>query len=205
MLEFCATIKNCYPIVCPEFKSLAKLWNTLVIFSNTEYNLILNDDILCNNDNTLNMISKAINQTKYQFFTINGGFSHFVITKTMLHNLGYFDERLIAFGEEDGDIVHRYILKYGDVIAKLMISDFGNICAYNKSSTQIETHVDNKPRFNREFVMQKYVYDSNGVTGMSPTPQRQVLADNVQYPYEMFVRYNKHNIKAFDKIINKYD
>ncbi len=44
MLNLAKSYKNIYPIFCPEFKSLSKLWNTLVIFSKTDYNLILCDD-----------------------------------------------------------------------------------------------------------------------------------------------------------------
>ena len=44
MLNLAKLYKNIYPIFCPEFKSLSKLWNTLIIFSKTEYNLILCDD-----------------------------------------------------------------------------------------------------------------------------------------------------------------
>ena len=205
MLSFCASVNRCYPIVCPEFKSLSKLWNTGVIFSNTEYNLVLNDDTNIENPESFEIISKAIIENCKELFTINGMFSHFVITKTLLHKLNYFDERLIAFGEEDGDLVHRYILNYNQNVPSLFIEKFNNTHAYDFSSKNLETHIDNKPRFNREFANLMYKEDPTGVCGMNPTPIKKVIDDIRQYPYEMFVNKNKHNIKTFKQIDNSYD
>jgi hypothetical protein len=201
MLKLSLEYKNVFPIVCPEFKSLCKLWNTLVIFSKTEYNFILCDDVISQNPSVLKEIDEYITRSKSEFFTINNQFSHFVLTKTMLHNLGYFDERLSGFGEEDGDIIHRYIEVYGTRMPDIRIDGLYNKGSYELRNEKIETHIDNKPRFNREFIMKKYVHDPNGIYGMSPIPVRKVIEDYQQYPHEMFVINNKHNIAKFDKII----
>lgn len=192
---------NIYPIICPEFKSLAKLWNTITIFSKTNYNLILTDDLFVGNISLLKMLSDHISSTKSEFFTINNQFSHFVVTKTILHELGYFDERFIAFGEEDGDIVHRHIERFGERMPDLHIPNFYNMARYDLSSSKVETHIDNKPRFNREFANIKYKQDPNGIYGMSPTPIAKAIDDYQQYPYEEFVNKNKHNIKHFQNVI----
>jgi hypothetical protein len=204
IISFCSQIPNCYPIVCPEFKSLAKLWNTLVIFSSTQYNVILNDDIEIVNAQSLDIISKAINQTDHELFTINGSFSHFLITKNILHSLNYFDERLIAFGEEDGDMVYRYIDKYNKPIPVLPVPGIININAHDKSSSNLEVHIDNKPRFNREYIYCKYIPDAEGIRGMSPHPVKQVIDDMNQYPYEKFNLLNRHNIKTYNSITHEY-
>ena len=107
MLELSKKYKNIYPIVCPEFKSLSKLWNTLVIFSKTKYNFIVCDDTSFDNSDTISILKNYIETNKEEFFLINNQFSHFVISKNILHQLGYFDERLIGHGEEDGDMVQR--------------------------------------------------------------------------------------------------
>jgi hypothetical protein len=205
ILELCKSTSRCYPFVCPEFKSLPKLWNTLVLFSQTEYNFILCDDVEYNNPETLNIIEKYISDTKEEFFTINGEFSFFVITKNMLHKLNYFDERLCGYGEEDGDITHSFILSQKRPLPVLKIKNIYNKALYDIKNKHIETHVDNKPRFNREFANLKYQPDPNGICGMNPTPISRKLEDKQQYPYEMFVKHNKHNIKSFNKIILKYD
>jgi glycosyltransferase involved in cell wall biosynthesis len=201
MLDLCSKYENVYPIICPEFKSLCKLWNTLAIFSKTEYILYLCDDVAYENPNILKEVLNFINSTKSEFFTINNQFSHFVLTKSVLHKLGYFDERLVGFGEEDGDIIHRHIEMFGDRMPNLHIDGLYNKASYELKNEKIETHIDNKPRFNREFASLKYKQDPNGIYGMSPVPIVKVIDDYQQYPYEDFVRKNKHNVSKFEKVI----
>jgi hypothetical protein len=203
MLNLCAAHKNVYPLMCPDFMSLSKLWNTLVLFSKTEYNFILTDDLVVNNDNVFVEVQKYIQQTQEEFFTINNGFSHFVLTKTFLHQIGYFDERLLAYGEEDGDLVHRYIKMFGRNAPTLTIPNFYNGAAYHLRMKNTETHIDNKPTINREIAKIKYQEDPGGIYGMNATPisQTGLLEDYQQYPYEDFVRKNRFNIKRFERIV----
>lgn len=200
MLQLSKEYLNVYPIICPEFKSLCKLWNTLVIFSNTEYNFIICDDVEFNNNNILPTVDQFIERTNSEFFKINNQFSHFVLTKSMLHNLGYFDERLAGFGEEDGDIIHRYIEMFGRDMDNLTIDGIYNKASYELRNEKIETHIDNKPLFNREFAKTKYTPGAGGILGMSPVPLVRVMEDYQQYPYESFVQKNKHNIAKYSKI-----
>ena len=131
MLALAHNTPNCYTLICPEFKSLPKLWNTLVLFSSTEYNFIVCDDVEYGNKDIINQIQNYISQTKEEFFSINGGFSYFVITKQMLHKLNYFDERLCGFGEEDGDIIHSFILKEKRELPILYVTNIYNKALYN--------------------------------------------------------------------------
>lgn len=201
MLDLSKQYVNIYPIFCTEYKGLGKLWNTLTIFSRTEYNFIICDDVVYDNPNVLNTIEEYIQRTASTFFTINHQFSHFVVTKTQLHQLGYFDERFIGHGEEDGDMVHRYIEAYGYRMPDIQITGIYNLGSYELKNEKIENHIDNKPRFNREFALLKYKQDPAGIYGMSPTPVIKVIEDYQQYPHEMFILANKHNIAKYTKVI----
>jgi hypothetical protein len=201
MLNLASEYESVYPIICPEFKSLCKLWNTIAIFSRTEYIFYICDDVAYENEHILENVINYIQSTGDEFFTINNQFSHFVLTKSILHKLGYFDERLIGYGEEDGDIIHRYIEMYGYRMNDIRINGIYNMAAYDLKSNNIETHIDNKPKFNREFAGCKYKPSENGIYGMSPVPLIKVMDDYQQYPYEEFVRKNKHNISKFEKVI----
>lgn len=201
MLDLTKKYKSVYPIFCAEFKSLAKLWNTIVIFSKTEYNLILCDDVAFENKNAYEIIQSHIENTKEEFFKINNEFSHFVCTKSIMYKLGYFDERLCGFGEEDGDIVHRFIKMFGRTIPSISIPNLYNKAAYDLKNDKIEVFQQNKPRFNREFAKLAYKEHPDGICGMNPTPIVKVIPDYQQYPYEDFVQKNKHNIAKFDKVI----
>lgn len=205
MLKLCLETKNCYPIFCPEFKSLSKIWNTISIFARTEYSLILSDDVICQNADALNIIENHIKSTNSQFFRINHQFAHFVVSKTMLHKLGYFDERLLTFGEEDGDMVHRYIEMFGKDIEDVYINGIIHATRYDLASKDIETHVDNKPTINRRIVQMKYVSDAAGICGMSPIPLKRVWEDLPQYPYERFVAKNIDNFRIFKEVRVEYE
>ena len=203
MLDLAKQYKNIYPIFCPEFKGLSKLWNNLIIFSKTEYNLIICDDVVWANPNIYNDVINHIEKTKQEFFTIHGGFSHFVCTKSILHKIGYFDERLCGFGEEDADMHWRHIKTVGHQIPKLFIDGIYNNAAYDLKNEKIETHQDNKPRFNRELAC--ILYKQNDVDGFTtplcPFPIKKIIPDIQQYPYETFITNNKHNIAKFEKVI----
>lgn len=201
MLELVKQYKKIYPIFCPEFKSLSKLWNTIIIFSKTEYNLMLCDDVAFNNNKTYEIVKDHIEKTGQEFFKINNEFSHFVCTKSIIHKLGYFDERLCAFGEEDGDMVHRYIRMFKENMPNIFIPNLYNRAAYHLTSNNLDTFSPSRPRFNRELSKLMYKEDPNGICGMNPTPITKVIGDYQQYPYEEFVRKNKHNIAKFDKVI----
>jgi len=202
MLNLAKLYKNIYPIFCPEFKSLSKLWNTLIIFSKTEYNLILCDDTEVLNNNIYNDIMTVVNTNKFQFFTINYGFSYFVCTKKCIHEIGYFDERLSAFGYEDMDMHYRYIRKYNKNIQNVFIDGIYNKATYHLKNCKIETFADNKPKFCDEVIRLMYIDDPNGIVQpMSNSPVTKIWEDKQQYPHEMFARNNKHNIAKFEKVI----
>lgn len=205
LLLFCSNIPNCYPICCPEFKSLPKMWNTAVIFSKTEHILLLNDDVEYTNPNAISDIEGVINNHGINCFRINFSYSHFVISKTILHTIGYFDERLCAHGEEDGDFVLRYIEYYGKQVPDITISGIINTAAYDLVGGDFETHDGNKPKFNREFILTKWIDDPAGIKGMGVSPVKRAIDDYQQYPYEMFVRNNKHNISKFQTITMSYE
>jgi hypothetical protein len=205
MKKLALEYENVYPIFCPEFKSLSKLWNTIAIFSKTEYVLMLGDDVDFSNPEAFDIVNRCIEDYSASFFTINNGFSHFVINKDILHTLGYFDERLLGFGEEDGDMVHRYTEVFGSQLPSVHIPGVINKAAYTLKDDTIETHIDNKPKFNRELANLKFEYDPDGTNkGMDVRPLKRVIENYQQYPYERFVKLNKHNLLKHNNINIEY-
>jgi len=203
MLNLCSNIKNCYPIFCTEFKSLPKLWNTLVIFSKTKYNLILSDDVIFS-ESAVEEIQRFIEHTGNEFFTINYQFAHFVVTKNILHQLGYFDERLLTHGEEDGDMVHRHIEMFGKRMDNLNISSVKHFARYEDVQKNTENHIYNKPLINKKIRELKYSPNPTGIKGMWDEPMVKIWEDYQQYPYEKFILNNNHNIFDYKKIIEEY-
>jgi GR25 family glycosyltransferase involved in LPS biosynthesis len=209
ILNLCSKYTNIYPFFYQEFRSLSKLWNNLIIGSKTDYNLILNDDLVFNKSQNFIQIVKDIivSNPTIQCFTMNGSWSHFIITKKFLDEMNYFDERFLLHGEEDGDFVWRYIDKFGSYPPTVSIPIVANLHQTGQDDpTLIAKDTDigyaNKPKFNQEFTVTKYEYDPNAkISGLYGRPHKRILQDDRQYPYESFYFKNKENLKKFEKII----
>jgi hypothetical protein len=81
-------------------QSLSKCWNQLIILSHAEKTVILGDDVYIG-DFFREQLDNNIGN--YDFFTINGAFAEFVVSKNCVRKVGWFDERLPRIGWEDTD------------------------------------------------------------------------------------------------------
>lgn len=98
--EFCKNNPNVRYLTHDEHQSLAKCWNHLIILSNTEKILILNDDTQVTELFREEFENKILSN---EFSTINSSWSHFIISKSVVRKVGWFDERFLGIGQEDID------------------------------------------------------------------------------------------------------
>jgi len=192
ILDYCSKVNKVFPIIFPTFRGLSKLWNTLLIHSTCDKMLILNDDISIISREFFDDLEQHINNTA---FKINGSWSHYFIDRTSINELGWFDERMLGIGEEDGDMEFRWGEKYDAEFPSITINNIINHVEYSGACKNMKTIFGKYSAFNRAFIFNtKYSKDeSNGLShGMikqqlvcdSPTPQ--------QYPLESFFWKNKH-------------
>lgn len=201
ILNLCQMYNSIFPIIFPKFTGLSKMWNTIILNASSEYILVLNDDIELTNDIFTKVeeyiveVAKS-NEMRRQIFTINHSFSHFVCSKDIIDQLGYFDERLLAFGEEDGDLTWRYIQAYQQSIDNIQVEGIQNQAeGYRIPHPNMEVmDVHGRrlvPKFNRHFIMEeKYKKSIWGIQGMFERKMKKQLEDEKQYPYERFKREN---------------
>lgn len=97
-------------IAYDEHQSLAKCWNRLVINSQADRILIMNDDVRISRLFRW-MLEPQVG--RFDTAVINGSWSHFVITKDVIRKIGWFDERLAGVGFEDADYGLRLALAAG--------------------------------------------------------------------------------------------
>lgn len=156
LLQFLSHQDRCYPTLFPNFQSLAKLWNRGAITANTNLVLILNDDLDINTSlepHFFDVLEQTI-ETESRTFRINGSFSHFLINKIELINVGFFDERLLGIGEEDGDFVWRYHQIYSREIPSINILGISNMQSI-LADQGFSKGVGHYSQFNREFIKKK--------------------------------------------------
>ncbi len=199
ILEFMAGHPRVFPVVFPQFRGLSKLWNSIAIHASQDYVLMLNDDIMITDKGFLENICSAIRKNHGRTFLINRSWSHFLVSRQELDDLGYFDERLLGIGEEDGDMTWRYIHRYGNPITNVRMKGFVNYAEETVNSYKpinIQTHSGTKySLFNRRFVFsEKYAPDPAGIRGMFVDPVVLKNPGKEQYPNERFYREKKSEL-----------
>lgn len=115
ILKFASECPRTYLIMTPMVRGLAYMWNMCFNHTNTPYVVNFNDDITVKNgffDHYEKMLEYQAN-AGHESFRINGSFSHFSVYRDDLFKVGYFDERLLGFGEEDGDWLWRWEVANG--------------------------------------------------------------------------------------------
>ena len=192
MLEFLSRHQKTFPIFFPAFRSLSKLWNTILIHASGQFVLMLNDDTLITDGKFMAKIGNILKKNEGRSFLINQSWSHFVARKEEMARLGYFDERLLGIGEEDGDMTWRYIREYGAPMASHKIKGFKNYAqeTLDQPPENIKCHSGSKySLFNRRFVHEKkYAASSKGIKGMFDAPMEVEDEGPEQYPNERFYR-----------------
>lgn len=198
ILRFLATEQKIFPIFFPQFRGVAKLWNTIVIHASHNHILMLNDDISITDSNFVEAINDFLKKIRFRSFTIKESFSHFVIAKDELDILGYFDERLLGIGEEDGDFVWRYMEQFGETLQNADLDCFKNFSQQTADYKipNITNQTGSKySRFNRDFMFrEKYGQDADGIQGMFDFPVCCKAPSAQQYPNEKFYRRNKNKL-----------
>ena len=105
---FLKQYKNIDVISFEEAQSLSKMWNLVIRQSVPERVLVLNDDLRISQ-----FFRKELEKLEVlnaDMVLINGSWSHFMISKTIIKTIGWFDERFPAMGNEDEDYECRLIL-----------------------------------------------------------------------------------------------
>src|ERR1035437_1960556 len=160
LLMFCCQHENIYPLMFSKYTGLSKMWNNLIVHSSTSHIFIMNDDITFNNPTGIEHIKREIESK--EVFKINNTFGMFIIPKNIADKIGYFDERLIAYGEEDGDFKNRYFKIYNKEVESVFINGIDNRIQNNRENSydiNIQCFKDmwggNKPLINRKILNTK--------------------------------------------------
>jgi predicted glycosyltransferase involved in capsule biosynthesis len=157
----------------------------------------LNDDLQLNSENGVSFFDhlEAALDANPGTFKINGSFSHFIANRLELIDVGFFDERLLGLGEEDGDFYWRFYKKYKKEIPSIAMGLIDNVQSDLADDGYIKG-IRTASKFNRDFIhSQKYKTTLlGGYRGMFDKKVNQVLEDEKQYPYESFYLDNKYKL-----------
>lgn len=196
ILEFISNFDNIYPIMFPQQRSCSKLWNTALWNASNHLCLRIDDDVTILEGFFEQLESIIVNEQRS--FKINGSWSHTFLNRLEVNDIGWFDERFLGGGEEDGDFEWRYENKLHRPF--MNISGFNIINHWDKVNFEecLVGHrkiYGKRSKFNVEFRDQKYKKDDNGKTfGIMGGPWIEIDPTPNQYPNEYFYWNNKDKL-----------
>jgi hypothetical protein len=174
-----AKIESCFPICLGSAQGMSQMWNAGLRLSDSDVALVLNDD-------TNVIVSEVLENINHSFslalendlIILNGSFGHYIITRRCIRNIGWFDERFLGFGHEDGDYYWRFEQHYKKAPSKV-----DRLVGISNASSEIgHEHIvagfaGKYSLFNDVFLTFKYSFGSGSHAGMFGGIAKKLLAE----------------------------
>lgn len=200
-LDFVSKQNNVFPIMSPYFKGLSKIWNSIIVQSSNDNIFIFNDDIFLE-DAFFLQIPEIFRMTT-STFKLNGSFSHFCVNRKEIFEVGFFEERLIGLGEEDGDWCYKwekFYQKHMTSIQTHFVKSFYYVVDEKNSENMDKGNSGKYTPWNKKWLFEnKYDevnvalaisqgFPANGAGGMfgQPVAVRESFDEFKYYPAEKF-------------------
>jgi hypothetical protein len=198
LIRALADIPMIFPVSLREMVGLARLWNLGIQILNTEIAVILNDDLhVVSNRSKSDLVNLASGARESGLIIGNGSWSHFAVSTDVIRQVGWFDERLLGFGEEDGDFSWRYRAAMGSYPKSVQLQ--GIVNAKANSHQDVQTTGGKYSLVNR--IWSEINYPPSGRLGgieVEPPPQ-QVSPTPDLYPGERFRKSLNHLLTESDE------
>jgi hypothetical protein len=184
--------RDIYPIAFSNFHGCSELWNTGIVHADSEYFLILNDDIHVYPKllkNSVEFIKQLIEQHK--LVTINRSFSHFGISSKCIEEVGFFDEHFLGIGEEDRDYFYRYESNYSKEPFNLLSDAFYNLSDQSRDNSIKKISDGKYSYFNSTIQQELYSIEPEGhIQGRYDFPVKRIKAFKNPRPLWEFRKIN---------------
>lgn len=147
-----------FPVVFTSFQGWASLINTGIRHSASEVTFLFNDDIYL--DGRLFMAGLTSHTKRILesgLGLINGSWSHFGISRSCIFKIGFFDERFLGIGEEDGDYQIRYQEFFKREVEQLVMPGMINL-VHDSREESIVKGVGKYSLFNKVFSEVKAIH-----------------------------------------------
>jgi hypothetical protein len=159
-----------------DHQSLAKGWNTLLIMSNAPKVLILNDDCEVGTNFRNEFESQRSN---HEWLFLNESFSHFMTSKAVIKKIGWFDERFLGIGHEDGDYARRCAVAGFEYDVGIICPSLKNLQIkeeYVSYTTKASERSGNYSQFNEKYFKKKWRHADGPRKGYTLIPIRHLNA-----------------------------
>lgn len=198
ILHLCNYFSKIFPIFFSEFRCLSKLWNSILIHSPENLVFLTQDDVEIRDSLFFNELESNIERFEEKSFKINSSWSHVLLNKKEVEEVNWFDERLLALGEEDGDFEWRYVSRYGGEFFRNTSSPYINHYGDTSTITEEEKKIRGRDNntFNRNFLLnEKYKESEQGKRKGIINKKLILKKPSLKiYPYEKFHKDNRYKI-----------
>ena len=188
ILLFLSEYPNVFPVFYPKFRSMSKMWNTNIILSSEQTCLLLEDDIGLDTGffDEYEKVLSTFESQKCKSFLINGSYAALSVDKLEMIKVGWFDERFLGLGAEDGEFTNRYQKITGGHIDmyRVRIPSCKNTIEFEKLAKLIQE----EPRLGQCDEFGRYSKFNMDIHQDIYKTQNMF----VQYPYESFYLQYKH-------------
>jgi len=127
--KWISSYRNIILITYEQPQGLCKLWNQIVLKSTTQNVFLFNEDINISKSFKAGILSSRILNSELGL--INGSYSHFMLNKSIIKEVGWFDERFSGIGYEDHDYEIRMMIANKEM-KHFKISGIKNECVVPK-------------------------------------------------------------------------
>jgi hypothetical protein len=193
LLRLAAEQPNVYPVIFPVFRGLSRMWNAIAVNSPADYVLLLNDDVGIFDGSFFSRLEETVRRAGTSF-KINNLWSHFVMNKAELDRLGYFEERLLGIGGEDGDMEWRYLKAFGRPMHNERIPVIFNFWSMEATDNIEKMSGKKYSLFNEKFLNSKFVPGDGGIVGLFDEPRVMAIEHLNPYPAEAFFLAHRHEL-----------
>jgi hypothetical protein len=174
--SFCYKFKNVELISLNKPMGLSFIWNQIISKANAEKVLLLNDDVKITHT-FLKWFSESEIQ-EMEIATINTSWSHFIISKDIVKNVGVFDEGLLEIGGEDDDYSARLAMneidlqnfKTNTIKAKLKPKD--KKLTVNSYGRNMNEEIHGYSTYNTHYLVDKWQMSNEYFEGAIDVPNR---------------------------------
>jgi hypothetical protein len=177
------------PITLGTGRGMAEMWNTGARLADSEKLIFLNEDLLISQEFALSAIVRLEDELeKNHLVILNDSFGHFGLTMSALMEVGWFDERFLGFGEEDGDFVWRFLEVYPEGISRIShpgLSNAFSTIGYESIESADRTKYS---EFNYQMLRCKYEFLEGPAEGSFGQSAKLVSPGAQRYPDELFRR-----------------
>lgn len=194
-LKSLSEISNIDVVCNGRMTGISRNWNLGIQLASTEQVLCLSDDVLISSE-FFKDVEVLFKQNELNGLTVIESFACFFISRNLIDLIGWFDERYLGFGIEDGDYLWRFENYFGFPPSRYKIDSFSHAWQSDRGDDVMGEGKYSLANFAYNDL--KYINDENGLQGPYSEKKISRLSSEYIHPMEDFRRNTSKALSETD-------